>query len=221
MSCFSSTTFKVVSLGCFGVAVMMAIALSLAFTLGAPPQKSLVAYSSIEGDTLAVTSSAKPCTSDEIGACPTVLTYGQTNDTLEFTTTVPGNSSDVKTVTVQVCYTKPYIAGRPWRKTNDVIGNDKQCGIVACKGVAVEGSEAKCTWTVGDMLGQAVYYFRALGADESGAFVTGVTNSEENFQIDVYNGRTTSIIIAVIVMSCIAWAILIGGLIMERMKKIE
>merc|ERR1711981_1232223 len=174
MSCFSSTTFKVVSLGCFGVAVMMAIALSLASTLGAPPQKSLVAYSSIEGDTLAVTS-----------------------------------------------YTKPYIAGRPWRKTNDVIGNDKQCGIVACKGVAVEGSEAKCTWTVGDMLGQAVYYFRALGADESGAFVTGVTNSEENFQIDVYNGRTTSIIIAVIVMSCIAWAILIGGLIMERMKKIE
>merc|ERR1711977_312586 len=209
MSCFSSTTFKVVSLGCFGVAVMMAIALSLAFTLGAPPQKSLVAYSSIEGDTLAVTSSAKPCTSDEIGACPTVLTYGQANETLEFTMTVP------------VCYTKPYIAGRPWRKTSDVIGNDKQCGIVACKGVAVEGSEAKCTWTVGDMLGQAVYYFRALGADESGAFVAGVTNSEENFQINTYNGRTTSIIVAVIVMSCVAWAILIGGLIMERVKKIE
>ncbi|QDZ18655.1 high affinity nitrate transporter [Chloropicon primus] len=219
-SCFQSTTFKVVSLGCLGVAVMMAIALSLAFTLGAPTPKSTVAYTSIETTSLAVTSTAEPCKSDQIGACPTVLMYGQANDTLMFESTVEANSTEAKSVTFQVCYTDAYIGGRPWRKPADVIGSDKQC-FSACKGVVLEGSTAKCTWTVGDMLGQAVYYFRALAADAEGTFVMGATNTGENFQVNVYNGRTTPIIVAVIVMSCVAWAILLGGLIMERVKKVE
>merc|ERR1711943_51956 len=85
----------------------------------------------------------------------------------------------------------------------------------------IEGGEAKCTWTVSDMLGTAVYYFRAIAADEEGTFIMGAANMDENFQIDSYSGRTTPIIIAVAVMSCVAWAILIGGLIMERVKKID
>lgn len=221
LSPLQSQAVKVTALGAVGVSVMMAIALSLAFTLGAPVPKSTVMYTSIDGTALEVTSSNKDCSSIELGACPTVLMYDTANQTVEFTTTVAGNDTSVKSVSVQVCYGAPYIAGRPWRKKTDVIGTDKQCGIKACTAVPVENGEAKCTWTVGDMLGTAVYYFRALGSDETGTFVTGATNMNENFQIDAYNGRTMPIIIAAAVMSGIAWAILIGGLIMERVKKID
>ena len=222
MAWYKSATFKVVSLGLLGVAIMMAVALSLAFTLGAPVPKSTVVYETIEApNEISVKSSAGMCTSTEIDACPTILEYGTANDTLQFTTTVAGNGT-ASSVTVQVCYTDPYIVGRPWRKTNPVIGNDKQCGIIACKNVPVSADgTAKCEWTVTDMLGQAVYYMRALGADETGTFVVGSTNMDQNFQTNIYNGRTTPIIIAVIVLSCLAWAILIGGLIKERYTKLD
>jgi hypothetical protein len=220
MSCFKSQAFKVFSLGGLGVAVMMAIALSLAFTLGAPKPMSTVPYSSIEDPSMTVESSAAPCNTPELGACGTVLTYGTDEQTLDFTATVPGgNSSDAASVTFQICYTQPFIAGRPWRKTSDVIGQDKQCGVMACKDVPIEGTTASCTYTVGDMLGEAVYYFRALASDSKGVYVMGNTNQDEMFQIDLYEGRTTGIIVGVIVMSVVAWVILIGGLIYEKMKK--
>ena len=220
MSCFQSQAFKVFSLGGLGVCVMMAIALSLAFTLGAPKPMSTVLYTSIEDPSMTVESSAAPCTTAELGACPTVLTYGTDKQTLDFTATVPGgNSSDASTVTFQICYTEPFIAGRPWRKSSDTIGQDKQCGVMACKDVPIEGTTASCTYTVGDMLGEAVYYFRALASDSNGVYVMGNTNQDELFQIDLYEGRTTGIIVGVIVMSVVAWAILIGGLIYEKLKK--
>lgn len=120
MAWYKSATFKVVSLGLLGVAIMMAVALSLAFTLGAPVPKSTVVYETIEApNEISVKSSAGMCTSTEIDACPTILEYGTANDTLQFTTTVAGNDT-ASSVTVQVCYTDPYIVGRPWRKTRQV-----------------------------------------------------------------------------------------------------
>ena len=133
--CVTSQGCKVSVLGCFGVGVMMAIALSLAFTLGAPKQMSTVPYSSIEDPSMTVTSNADPCKNPELGACGTQLTYGTDMSSLQFTADVPGNGTGAESVTFQVCYTDPYIKGRPWRKANDVIGNDKQCGIQACKNV--------------------------------------------------------------------------------------
>ena len=198
---------------------MMAIALSLAFTLGAPKQMSTVPYSSIEDPSMTVTSNADPCKNPELGACGTQLTYGTDMSSLQFTADVPGNGTGAESVTFQVCYTDPYIKGRPWRKANDVIGNDKQCGIQACKNVTLIDGTATCTYEVGDMLGEAVYYFRALAADSSGTFIMGTTNKDELFQINLYNGRTTSIIVGVIVMSVVSWCILLGGLIWEKVKK--
>ena len=198
---------------------MMAVALSLAFTLGAPKPYSKVLYSSIEDPVMTVTTNAEDCSTPELGACGTVLMYDSPKDSLKLSATVPGNSSDAASVTFQVCYAKPFTVGRPWRSPKDVIGKDKQCGIKACANVAIEGGTAECTYTVGDVLGQGVYYTRALAADSEGTFIMGNTDMDQYFQIDAYNGRTTSIIIGASVMSAVAWAILAAGLIMERVKK--
>ena len=197
----------------------MAVALSLAFTLGAPKPYSKVLYSSIEDPVMTVTTNAEDCSTPELGACGTVLMYDSPKDSLKLSATVPGNSSDAASVTFQVCYAKPFTVGRPWRSPKDVIGKDKQCGIKACANVAIEGGTAECTYTVGDVLGQGVYYTRALAADSEGTFIMGNTDMDQYFQIDAYNGRTTSIIIGASVMSAVAWAILAAGLIMERVKK--
>ena len=216
---YTSPAFKVIMLGLFGLCCMMAVALSLAFTLGAPKPFSPVLYSSIEDPAMTVTSNAEDCSTPELGACGTVLMYDSPKDSLKLSATVPGNSSDAASVTFQVCYAKPFTVGRPWRSPKDVIGKDKQCGIKACANVAIEGGTAECTYTVGDVLGQGVYYTRALAADSEGTFIMGNTDMDQYFQIDAYNGRTTSIIIGASVMSAVAWAILAAGLIMERVKK--
>ena len=218
-SFFASPAFKVIMLGLFGLCCMMAVALSLAFTLGAPKPFSPVLYSSIEDPVMTVTTNAEDCSTPELGACGTVLMYDSPKDSLKLSATVPGNSSDAASVTFQVCYAKPFTVGRPWRSPKDVIGKDKQCGIKACANVAIEGGTAECTYTVGDVLGQGVYYTRALAADSEGTFIMGNTDMDQYFQIDAYNGRTTSIIIGASVMSAVAWAILAAGLIMERVKK--
>ena len=196
----------------------MAVALSLAFTLGAPKPYSKVLYSSIEDPVMTVTTNAEDCSTPELGACGTVLMYDSPKDSLKLSATV-GNASDAESVTFQVCYAKPFTVDRPWRSPKDVIGKDKQCGVVACANVAIEGGTAECTYTVGDALGEAVYYVRALASDAKGTYVMGNTNKDQYFQIDAYNGRTTSIIIGASVMSAVAWAILAAGLIMERVKK--
>ena len=215
---YTSPAFKVIMLGLFGLCCMMAVALSLAFTLGAPKPFSPVLYSSIEDPAMTVTSNAEDCSTPELGACGTVLMYDSRKDSLKLSATV-GNASDAESVTFQVCYAKPFTVDRPWRIPKDVIGKDKQCGVVACANVAIEGGTAECTYTVGDALGEAVYYVRALASDAKGTYVMGNTNKDQYFQIDAYNGRTTSIIIGASVMSAVAWAILAAGLIMERVKK--
>ena len=216
-SFFASPAFKVICLGTIGVCCMMAVALSLAFTLGAPKPYSKVLYSSIEDPAMTVTSNAEDCSTPELGACGTVLMYDSPKDSLKLSATV-GNASDAESVTFQVCYAKPFTVGRPWRSPKDVIGKDKQCGIKACANVAIEGGTAECTYTVGDALGEAVYYVRALASDAKGTYVMGNTNKDQYFQIDAYNGRTTSIIIGAAVMSAFAWSVLIGGLIAEQIQ---
>jgi len=222
MAWYTSYPFKVGLLAFVGVAVMMSIAMSLAFTLGAPKPYSKILYTSIEDPSLTVESTAKDCSTPEIGACPTVLMYGTSLDTLTVSATVPSGGTpagNYSAMTFQVCYADAYTKGRPWRSPKDVIGRDKQCGISACKSVPLEGGSATCDYSVGDNLGTAVYYFRALAENEAGEFVAGNTNKDQYFQIDTYNGRTTSIIIGAAVCSVLAWAILGGGLIYELVYK--
>jgi len=227
---YKSDAFKVFMLAVVGVAVMMSIAMSLAFTLGAPKPFSPILYTSIITPSFTVESTAKPCSSQELGACPTVLEYGTSLDSLTVSATVPANLTEgleeslgayatPTAVTFQVCYADAFVEGRPWRAPKDAIGRDKQCGISACKSVPLEGGSATCDYSVGDNLGTAVYYFRALAENEAGEFVAGNTNKDQYFQIDTYNGRTTSIIIGAAVCSVLAWAILGGGLIYELVYK--
>ncbi len=220
MTWYNSYPFKVGLLAFVGVAVMMSIALSLAFTLGAPKPYSKVLYTSIEDPALTIESSAKDCSTPELGACGTVLEYGTPLDTLTVSATVPSGAGNFSAVTFQVCYADAFIAGRPWRSPKDTIGRDKQCGISACKSVPLEGgATATCDYTVGDALGTSVYYFRALAENADGAFVAGNTNKDQYFQINAYNGRTTGIVVGVAVCSVLAWAILGGGLVYELAYK--
>mmetsp|Transcript_6541 Transcript_6541/g.16886 ORF Transcript_6541/g.16886 Transcript_6541/m.16886 type:complete len:241 (-) Transcript_6541:999-1721(-) len=227
---YKSDAFKVFMLAVVGVAVMMSIAMSLAFTLGAPKPFSPILYTSIITPSFTVESTAKPCSSQELGACPTVLEYGTSLDSLTVSATVPANLTEgleeslgayatPTAVTFQVCYADAFVEGRPWRAPKDAIGRDKQCGISACKSVPLqEGTGARtatCDYTVGDDLGTAVYYFRALGENDKGDYVVGNTAKDQYFQINTYNGRTTSIIAGVVACSVFAWGILIGGLIYE------
>ncbi len=231
MTWYNSYPFKVGLLAFVGVAVMMSIALSLAFTLGAPKPYSKILYTSIEDPAFTLESSAKPCTSQELGACGTVLEYGTSESSLTVSATVPANLtanlpptvveySTPTAVTFQVCYADAFTVSRPWRAPRDTIGRDKQCGISACKSVPLDGgATATCDYTVGDALGTSVYYFRALAENADGAFVAGNTNKDQYFQINAYNGRTTGIVVGVAVCSVLAWAILGGGLVYELAYK--
>jgi len=218
-SCFHSAAFKVISLGCLGVAIMIAIALSLAYTLGANPPKSTVKYSSIYDPAMKVVADTKPCSDDALGACGTVLTYGTPNSSAEVTVSSAG--ADASGAQVRLCFGKAYTVDRPWRSANDVIGKDKQCAKVACQIDSLDGGEGKCTYNVGDTTGTAVYYFRALAVDSSGKFIAASQDAEDGyFQVNSYQGRTQSIIVGVAVMSVVAWTILIGGLVWEKVKKV-
>lgn len=177
-------------------------------------------FSVIESPTTTVKSSAEPCNSTKMGACGTVLEYGTPNSTLEVEVSAE-NTDMVASAQVRLCYAKPYIVDRPWRAASNVIGKDKQCAAIACNNMLFDGDAATCTYNVGNLQGDGVYYFRALLVGENGQFISAseVKDGVDYFQINSYNGRTTPIIIAVIVMSCVAWAILIFGLVRERLKK--
>mmetsp|Transcript_779 Transcript_779/g.1806 ORF Transcript_779/g.1806 Transcript_779/m.1806 type:complete len:230 (+) Transcript_779:247-936(+) len=215
---------SVAMLGLLGVSVMLSVALSLAYTQGEPDFRSPVLYTSIETDAVSVESDVVPCSTDELGACGTVLEYGTANSSLGVTVSISDDEalSDVSYAEVRLCFGKSFTTGRPWRSPSDVIGKDKQCSIKACGNVTFEGSEGKCVYNVADNLGESVYYFRALlvkGTGDEPQYVAAAQNTDGLFQIDAYQGRTTGIIIAVAVMSAISWVVLIGGFTLEKFKR--
>lgn len=71
------------------------------------------------------------------------------------------------TIRLQMCYSTPNIADRPWRKYNDVISKNKQCPLDIATNLTPEG---EYTYALPDYIPQGTYFMQAIEVCADGTY---------------------------------------------------
>jgi hypothetical protein len=153
------------------------------------------------------------CDQDKFtAACNQPLLSADAKDKLQVTATL--TSSPLKTidnlpakkVVFRACYTKPSIADRPWRKSNNVIDKDKSCPFTM-KSMDINGTSYTVEWPIPKGMTRAAFYtqvmVQCMNGTEPAFCQYDTTKNQTYFGATMIDGTPKGMIVATAVCSAI------------------
>lgn len=135
--------------------------------------------------------------------------------------TVDGLVADA--VVIRLCFSKPFVADRPWRKPSEIIDMDKSCQAPVAKLPLAANGTYTAVWAVPKGAPRATWYAQVLVQCQNGtasAWCQTDSTKEANYiATQIIPSTPTSMKVAVAVCSAIAPAFLAAFFIKERVMK--
>eukprot|EP00775_Hariotina_reticulata_P008663 gene8663-8844_t len=153
------------------------------------------------------------CDQDKISAaCNQPLLGADAKDKLQVTAALKSgplktiDNLPAKRVVVRACYTKPSIADRPWRKSNDVIDKDKSCPFTI-KSADMTNSSYTFEWPIPKNMTKAAWYaqvmVQCMNGTEPAFCQYDTTKNQTYWGTTVINGTPTGMIVATAACSAV------------------
>ncbi len=109
-----------------------------------------------------------PCDNDSPdAACMTTLQADVDSVIINYAPKPEYEANSTSTVRLQMCYSTPNTADRPWRKYNDVISKNKQCPLDIATNLPPSG---EYTYFLPNYIPSATYFIQAIEICEDGTY---------------------------------------------------
>jgi len=111
---------------------------------------------------------AVPCDNDSPdAACMTTLQADVDSVIINYAPKPEYEANSTSTIRLQMCYSTPNTADRPWRKYNDVISKNKQCPLDIATNLPPSG---EYTYFLPNYIPSATYFIQAMEHCEDGTY---------------------------------------------------